>query len=173
MEQNDVIVTIVEKICDNILPITIFLGIFIEIVPIKIKPISWLMDKFFKPIRDEMTKMEDKISKDIDAVKEELKSEIDQLRSQQMQEKTQIDKLLESLEMTEISRLRWEIMEFANSLKNNQLHTRNEYLHIKDDNRKYHALIDKYGLTNGIIDDAVEQIDNHYEQNKNSTSVYF
>lgn len=173
MGQNDVIVAFLNFLSNNALYIIIFLGIFIEIVPIKIHPISWLMKLIFKPVKEDMTKLEDRLSKDISDVKDELKQEIDQIRSEQVKGKENIDKLIESLEMTEISRMRWEIIEFANTITNNQLHTKNEYLHIKDDIRKYHQLISKYNLQNGFIDDASEVIDKHYDEHKNSMSVYF
>lgn len=173
MGTNDVIIAIINFLSENVLFIFAFLSIFIEIVPIKIKPISWLMKLIFKPVKEDITNLENKLSSDISDVKEELKQEIDQIRSEQTKSKENMDKLIESLEMTEISRIRWEIIEFANTIKNNQLHTRNEYLHIKDDIRKYHELIAKYNLQNGIIDDASEEIDKHYDENKNSMSVYF
>ena len=54
-----------------------------------------------------------------------------------------------------------------------QKHTRDEYRHIKDDNRRYHALISKYQMENGVIDEEMEKINSHYDANKDSTSVYF
>ena len=75
--------------------------------------------------------------------------------------------------MAEISRIRWEIIEFSNSIENDQLHVRDEYRHIKDEYKKYELLIKKYNLENGIITEEIEKINKHYDENKNSNSVYF
>lgn len=158
---------------DNFYKILLGLGIVFEITPIKFNPITWVLNLIYKPIREEIKKLKDELNTKIDSVKEDLKTEIDQLKTEQVQNKETVTELIKSNEMSEISRLRWEIIEFANSIDNNQKHTRDEYRHIKDDNRRYHALIAKYELQNGVIDEEMEKINNHYDTNKDSTSVYF
>ena len=44
---------------------------------------------------------------------------------------------------------------------------------LKDDNIRYHTLIEKYELSNGLIDEEMMKINEHYENNKDNTSVYF
>ena len=75
--------------------------------------------------------------------------------------------------MAEISRIRWTIIEFSNSISNGQLHVRDEYRHMKDEYKKYENLIDKYNLENGIVTEEIEKITKHYNDNKNTPSVYF
>lgn len=150
-----------------------FLGIFVEITPIKFNPISWLTGLLFKPIKKDMSDMKDELNNKIDSVKTDLKVEIDSIKSDQQKYNETINSLIKSNEMTEISRLRWEILEFSNTIDNGQLHTRDEYRHIKDDSKRYHDLIKKYGLDNGVIDEEMEKINAHYEEHKDSTSVYF
>lgn len=158
---------------EHALGILVFVGIFVEITPIKISPITWLLNFLFKPIRTEMTDMKNDLNNNITNVKNELKEEINVIKQQQLEDKNSILELIKSNEMSDISRIRWEIIEFSNSIDNDQLHTRDEYRHIIDDNRRYHALITKYGLENGIIDDEFNKIYTHYENNKGSSSVYF
>lgn len=158
---------------DNFYKIILVLGIFFEISPIKFNPITWVLNLIYKPIREELKKLKDELNTKIDSVKDDLKTEIDQLKAEQVQNKDTITELIKSNEMSEISRLRWEIIEFSNSIDNNQKHTRDEYRHIKDDNRRYHALIAKYEMQNGVIDEEMEKINSHYDANKDSTSVYF
>lgn len=153
--------------------IIVVIGLFVEITPIKINPISWLLKLLFKPIHDDMKSMKDELNKKIDGIKQDLTKEIDQIRIEQKQENNRIDELIKSNEMAEISRIRWEIIEFSNSIDNGQLHIRDEYRHIKDNNRRYHALIQKYELDNGVVDEEMEKINKHYEENKDTTSVYF
>lgn len=153
--------------------ILLMCSIFFEIAPIKLNPISWLIKFIFKPIRDDISDMRTELNNNIEAVKNELKSDIESIKQEQFVQKESIDDLVRANEMNEISRIRWEIIEFANSIENKQLHIRDEYRHIIDDNKRYHTLIEKYGLDNGIIDEEYEKIYNHYKENKDSNNVYF
>lgn len=173
MDETITFVEVLQWFADNFYKIVLVLAIFFEITPIKFNPITWVLNLIYKPIREEIKDLKDELNTKIDSVKDDLKTEIDQLKIEQVQNKETITELIKSNEMTEISRLRWEIIEFANSIDNNQKHTRDEYRHIKDDNRRYHALIAKYELENGVIDEEMEKINNHYDANKDSTSVYF
>ena len=157
----------------HIVAIVLVLSIFFEISKIKINPISSLMKWLFKPLRKDMDDMKKEINKNIDSVRDEFKLEIESLRTQQQSDSTRIDSLIETNEMSEISRLRWEIIQFSNSIENNQKHIRDEYRHIKDDYKRYHMLIEKYNLDNGIIDEEMEKINKRYEDNRSSSAVYF
>ena len=158
---------------NHIIEIIVFLSIFLEISKVKISPISALIKFVFRPIRKELAEMREDVKKDIEALRTDLTSQIDSLREDQEKGKEAIDELIESNEMSEISRIRWEIIEFSNSIENGQLHVRDEYRHIKDDHKKYEALIKKYNLENGITTEEIEKINKHYEENKHTTSVYF
>lgn len=158
---------------NHVIEIIIFLSIFLEISKVKISPISAITNLIFKPIRKELESMRKDFKKEIDELRSDLTSQIDSLRTDQEESKKAVDEMIQSNEMAEISRIRWEIIEFSNSLKNGQLHVRDEYRHIKDDHKKYEALIAKYNLENGITDEEMENINTHYEANKQSTSVYF
>ena len=158
---------------NHLLELIVVLSIFIEFTPIKINPISWLSNILFAPLRKEMGDMEKRLNDNIVGVKDEIKEEMDQIKSEQHNQKDSIEELLKTNELSEISRIRWEIIEFSNSIENGQLHIRDEYRHIIDDNRRYHALIEKNGIENGFFEEEFEKISKHYEENKNSTSVYF
>ena len=142
----------------NIFQIIVVLGVFFEITPIKINPISWLMKILFKPIREELKVMKEELNDKIDSVEKNLKGEIDQVKAEQRRENNRIDELIKSNEMAEISRIRWEIIEFSNSIDNGQLHIRDEYRHIMDDNRRYQKKKKKYDLQNGVFDEEMEKI---------------
>ena len=168
-----VLQTILSWCANHIIEIIIFLSIFVEISKIKIKPISALANFIFKPIRKEILELKESMQKDMENMKKELSDEIQSLKIDQENEKKAIDELIEANEMSEISRIRWEIIEFSNSIDNGQLHVRDEYRHIKDEHKKYEALIEKYNLENGITTEEIEKINKHYEENKNNNSVYF
>ena len=117
----------------------VILSIFIEITPIKINPISMLL-KF--------------IGRNINA---ELKAEISAV-------KADVQKIDNKVDNNEIDRIRWEILDFANSCRNKRRHTREEFLHIIDLNTKYHKILDERGMTNGQINIEYEYIEGLYRK---------
>ena len=157
---------------DHLLGIIAVFGIFFEIVPIPLNPIKWLGKKFFNPIREEMKIMKTDITEKLKKTKLELKNEIDQVRRQTEDQGKTIQNLILSSELDEISRIRWQIIEFARSLDNGQKHMRDEYLQIKELDKRYHFLIEKHNLSNGILDEEMEKINIHYNENKSRSDVY-
>lgn len=164
---------VLQWIWAHIVQIVLVLSLFFEVSKIKIKPISWLMKLLLKPIREEMDQMKKELNDNIDSVREEMKNEIESIKDRQISESERINSLIETNEMTEISRLRWEIIEFSNSIENGNKHIRDEYRHIKDEAKRYHSLIAKYNLDNGIIEEEMQKINDHYDANKGTASVYF
>lgn len=157
----------------HLIELIAFISIFIEITPIKIKPISFLLNLINKSVREDISKLDTSIKSNIDEVKNEFIKDIKEVKERQNLEEQKIMELIKTNEMNEIARIRWEIIEFSNSINNDQKHVRDEYRHIKDENRRYHELIEKYNMNNGIIDEEMEKINRHYEQHKESANVYF
>jgi len=158
---------------DNIFAVICFLSLFIEIIPIKFDPISALIKWLTKSVRQEIQDMRTELMNNINSVKEELRHDISVLQEQQAEQDDKILELVKSIEMGEISRIRWEIIEFSNSIDNGQVHIRDEYRHIKDENRRYHDLIEKYDLNNGVIEEEMDKINKHYDENRDNASIYF
>ena len=164
---------VVSWIWDHIIAIILVLSVFFEISKIKINPISWLMKLLFKPIKKDMDDMKTELKSDISNMEKKLSEEIDSVKRDISSEHTRIDDLISSTELAEISRIRWNIIEFSNSIENGQKHIRDEYRHIKDEAKRYHELIKNHDLDNGIIDEEMEKINARYDENKSSSSVYF
>lgn len=57
-----------------------------------------------------------------------------------------------TIDENKIDAIKWEILEFANSCRNNRRHTKEEFDHIIEQNDKYHKLLDKYDMENGVFD---------------------
>ena len=164
---------VVSWIWDHIVAIILVLSVFFEISKIKLNPISWLMKLLFKPVKKDMDEMKAELKKDISDMEKKLSSEIDAVKSEVNSEHQRIDDLIHSTELAEISRIRWNIIEFSNSIENGQKHIRDEYRHIQDEGERYHKLIEKYDLKNGIIKEEMEKIKKRYDENRDSSSVYF
>lgn len=171
-------------IANNILPIIIFASIFIEITPIKVNPISWLVELLFKPIREEMdlkNKEQDdkqaeqfsKLQKHLEDNNNETQEQIQQIKDTQLEITKQISARDEKDDLRYMKSLRLDILEFANSIDNGQVHSREEYNHIYDIINEYDEIITTRKLTNGVIKEAVKKINEHYEENKDSSSYYF
>ncbi len=157
----------------HIVEIIVFLSIFLEVSKIQINPISAIVKFIFKPVRKEIALMKEELKQEIEDLREDFTKQIQDLKEDQENEKKAVEELIHSNEMSEISRIRWEIIEFSNSIDNGQLHVRDEYRHIKDEYKKYSALIDKYNLDDVSTSEEIEKIKKHYEKNKGTSSVYF
>ena len=147
---------------DNFIPVILFVAIFIKVSPININLIEVLRVMFFKPVK-----------KDIEDLKEEFKTEMTEIKDQLNEFSKQLEKVEESNDKNAISTKRWDIIEFSNSIDNGILHTRGEYINIKEEITEYHTLIEKHGLTNGTIGDYEKNINDHYENNKDSQANLF
>lgn len=164
---------ILQWLWDHILAIIVVLSLFFEISKIKLNPISWLMKLLFRPMKKDMDEMKTELKTDISNMEKKLSAEIDSVKEEVNSEHNRIDDLISSTELSEISRIRWNIIEFSNSIENGQKHIRDEYRHIKDESKRYHELIKKYKLDNGIIEEEMEKINKRYDENRDSSSVYF
>ena len=131
------------KTLENISPghvvlVLALLSVFVEIVPVKISPLSaalkWAGDCFNGDLKKRM----DEISNTIDE--------------------------------NEIDRIRWEILDFANSCRNGRRHTQDEFDHIIELYAKYHIILDRRNKTNGIIDLEYDYIVRLYKQCQDKNS---
>lgn len=62
----------------------------------------------------------------------------------------------------EKDRIRWEILAFANSCRNNQKHTKDEFQHIIDLNDKYKVLLERTQDKNGVFEAEYDYIKKLY-----------
>lgn len=63
-----------------------------------------------------------------------------------------IDDLIKQVDENEKDRIRWEILNFANSCRNGIKHTRDEFQHIVTLRDKYQKLLEKTKDVNGVFD---------------------
>lgn len=65
---------------------------------------------------------------------------------------SKIDDLIKQIDENEKDRIRWEILNFANSCRNGIKHTRDEFQHIITLRDKYQQLLEKTNDVNGVFD---------------------
>ena len=123
----------------TILSIITSLSVFIEIVPIKINPTSWLIkwigDKLNNNTREQLQSISDKL--------EDVSERIDKI---------------------EIDNTRSTILDFANSCMNERKHTKEEFEHMFDLHDQYMKTIEERGIKNGRMDMAYKYISDLYLQ---------
>lgn len=68
------------------------------------------------------------------------------------------------IEENEKDRIRWEILDFANSCRNGRRHTKDEYQHIMTLNDKYIKLLEKTHDKNGVFEAEYEYIKKLYAE---------
>ena len=130
---------VVEWIGKNLWTIIIVISIFIQITPIKVNPWSALFKWIGKTITGNAC---NKIDGLIDKV----------------------EKIEKDVKTNEKDRIRWEILDFANSCRNNRKHTRDEFQHIVALNDKYKQLLQETNDTNGVFEVEYNYIQDLYAE---------
>lgn len=69
-----------------------------------------------------------------------------------------------NIDSNEKDRIRWEVLDFANSCRNGRRHTQDEFEHIIVLNRKYNALLEKTGDENGVFTLEYQYIEGLYKK---------
>lgn len=133
-------------IAHNIVQICLLLSIFIQITPIKINPWTTLFKWIGKLINADSNKRIDALIEKTDNMKEDIKT------------------LTTNMNENEKDRIRWEILDFANSCRNGRRHTKDEFQHIITLNDKYKNLLAITGDKNGVFEAEYDYIRRLYEE---------
>ena len=115
------------------------LSIFIEISPIKVNPLSAIVKWLGKLFTGDTSKKLDGLLNKVEAIENNVTE-------------------------NEKDRIRWEILDFANSCRNDRRHTRDEFQHIITLNDKYRRLLEKTNDKNGVFEVEMEYIKDEYAE---------
>ena len=130
---------ILNWIGQHIIHILLVLSVFIQIAPIKINPwtslIKWIGRSLTSNINDKLIKMEN-----------DLKS------------------LSFDIDENEKDRIRWEVLDFANSCREGRRHSKDQFQHIITLNDKYKKLLKKTEDKNGVFDAQYDFIQRIYKE---------
>lgn len=122
----------------------IIISIFIEITPIKVNPMSfiikWIGDCFNRDTRDKLSSIS-----------------------------LQLDDVSNRIDKIEINDMRSTILNFQNSCTIRK-HTREEFEHIIDLHSQYEQIIKEKGIENGRVDLAFDYISKLYEKSLEQNS---
>ena len=143
---------VADWVAHNLIQILIILSVFIQITPIKWNPWSTFFNWIGKIITSESTSQ---INKLIDKT-DNLEQNILNVQS--------------NLNENEKDRIRWEILDFANSCRNGRPHTKDEFEHIITLNKKYKHLLELTNDENGVFEVEYDYIKGLYAENLKNNS---
>lgn len=140
----------IEKVLDylvhNIAQILFIGSLVIQISPIKINPWSALFKWLGKVITADSNKRIDSLIKKLERTE------------------TSIIGLQKNIDENEKDRIRWEVLDFANSCRNGKKHTKDEYQHIITLNTKYKDLLKRTKDKNGVFEEEYKYIQKLYAE---------
>lgn len=114
--------------------IAVLLPCVIEIVPVKWSPLTSLFTWLGKIL-----------TAGVMAELKDVKAELAEVKRTQAEQQATIDD-------NEMDRIRFEVLDFANSCRNGRKHTQDEFEHVIVLNTKYHRLLEKTDDENGVFD---------------------
>ena len=134
---------------------------------VSLTAIIGLLSLIFKPIRKAIMYVYKKVTGGRDKNKEILdkidgvSKKVDEVRDDLT---AKIKVVSDSNDKNEMKRLRWEILDFANSCKNKRRHTQDEFKHIIEAHDDYEILLEKTGERNGFLDAEFSYIKDLYAE---------
>ena len=153
----------------TVISVLLIVGTFIDISPIKLNPLKAIIRFIGKSFNSS-------IEREISGFKKEVNEKFELLQEEQSMQREALDKLLHDQESKEISGIRWEIIDFDNSIVNGCKHTREQYRHILDRGQKYYRMIEETSQEDDASDlkEALESIQGHYDKyRKDQTALFF
>lgn len=154
--------------------IFLVLSIFIDISPIKLNPVKRVVEYFGNCFNRS-------IEKSIAEFKKETNERLDALQAEQNAQRDTLNKIIVDRDNSELSRIRWDVIDFENSIFNGEKHSREQYRHILDESRKFTRMIETSEV-DGIsvkeedvikMKEAAETIRSHYEKHRVDQSVMY
>lgn len=72
--------------------------------------------------------------------------------------------LKKEVEETKVQNWRWNVLDFANSCKNNRRHTQDEWKHTISQLAEYEEYIDRHEITNGVFEEDARYLREEYQK---------
>lgn len=143
--------------------VALILSVVFQVSKIPINPWGWLLRKISSAITKEVNEQLKQIEKEKEQDNKEVLDSLTKIRED-------IAEIYKTLDLNKIDNIRGEILNFADSIYNGENHSREQYHRIIEKNGTYHELLEKYKLTNGVLDLAMQTILNSYQEHEESNS---
>lgn len=138
---------------------------------VSLTAIIGLLSLVFKPVRQCIVWVykkavhgkdrDEKILNKINDLERAVTSKVDNLESTLSMK---IQEVSDRNDENEKDRIRWEILDFANSCRNNRKHSKEEFNHIIELKVKYERLLEKSGDKNGVFEEDFKYIEGIYAE---------
>lgn len=165
--------------------VVLVLGIFIDVTPaIKFNPIkavlSWFGNYLNKSIQTEINGFKDEVNSSLDEFKVEVNEKLDDVKKEQEAQRETLNNLVIDTKSREVSRLKWEIIEFETSIRNGQKHNREQYRHVLDSAEKFERMASSKDDDISIpqvdllaVKESTATIQAHYDEHRTTQDLYF
>ena len=147
----------------DLLAALFFISVFIEFSPIKINPIQWCTNIFYKGIVDKLSVKIDEIKNEASKKIGETTNKIDEIKDETNHIKEDLKVFEHRIDMIEINDMRTSILTFANSCMKHEKHTHEEFTHIFALCDRYEQIIEDSGIVNGQMELSMDYIRNIYK----------
>ena len=138
--------------------IAVSLAAIIALLSTIFKPIRKLIMFIYRKIIGGKSKSEEIINK-INDFQNEITKKVEGVETT-LSEKIQA--VSERNDENEKDRIRWEILDFANSCRNGRRHSKEEFAHVIELKVKYEKLLEKSGDKNGVFEEDYKYIEKLY-----------
>lgn len=155
--------------------VVLIISVFIDLSPIKLNPIKMILAWFGRYLNKS-------IQTEISGFKVEVNDKLTQLQKEQNAQRDTLNKIVKDREAREVSRLKWEVIEFETSIRdeNGIKHSREQYRHILDSADKYariaaseDSLVSIPQVDLSAVKEAASLIKKHYDDHRDSQDLYF
>ena len=154
MEQVNAIVPILQTFSAMAVSLTAIIGLLSLVFKPARQGVVWVYKKVsHNKDRDE------KLIKKMNDMEQTFTTRVDNLESILSKK---IQDVSDRNDENEKDRIRWEILDFANSCRNNRKHSKEEFNHIIELKVKYEKLLEKSGDENGVFEEDYRYIQGLY-----------
>lgn len=148
----------------DLLAALFFISIFIEFSPIKINPIQWCTNIFYKGVVDKLSVKIDEVKSEATKKIGETTEKIDEIKDETNHIKEDLKDFEKRIDMIEVNDMRTSILTFANACMKQEQHTHEEFTHIFALCDRYEQIIESSGIVNGQMEVSMEYIRNIYKE---------
>lgn len=154
MEQVNAIVPILQTFSAMAVSLTAIIGL----LSLVFKPVRQGVVWVYKKVSHNKDR-DEKLIKKMNDMEQTFTARVDNLESTLSKK---IQDVSDRNDENEKDRIRWEILDFANSCRNNRKHSKEEFNHIIELKVKYEKLLEKSGDENGVFEEDYRYIQSLY-----------
>lgn len=136
---------LIKQLFENHGTLVVILLCLVEITPIKINPLSWVLKWIGEKINGE------------------LRTEIKSLHDGLLEARDDLNELKGDVEQMKVDAMRWDILTFANNCHCGKRHTKEEWNHVISQCQEYEDYIERKQISNGVIVEETKYLRELYQ----------